>query len=115
MHLPVIREPDLCETSRRAWRGVTITELQAAFPGRSEKGLKDPVTFPAVGGEPMRAFAKHVETALEQTQQVHSGFDLLMVSHGGVIEALLCSVLSVDLRYLFWLKQDSTAIADPAF
>jgi len=44
-------------------------------------------------------------------QRVHSGADLLIVSHGGVIRALLCFVLGLDLRYLFRLKQDNTAVS----
>ena len=111
LHLPVIREPDLREMSLGAWEGKTVAEIQAAFPGLYKKWLKDPVAFPAPGGEALPAFAWRVEGALERMQQAHPGADLLIVSHGGVIKALLCFALGLDIRYLFRLKQDNTAVS----
>jgi alpha-ribazole phosphatase len=44
-------------------------------------------------------------------QRDHPGADLLLVSHGGVIKAILCYVLGLDVRHLFRLKQDNTAVS----
>ena len=43
-------------------------------------------------------------------RDAHPKADLIVVSHGGVIKALLCFALGLDVRYLFRLKQDNTAI-----
>jgi alpha-ribazole phosphatase len=44
-------------------------------------------------------------------QRAQPGADLLIVSHGGVIKAMICFTLGLDLRYLFRLKQDNTAVS----
>jgi len=111
LHVPVIREPDLREMSLGAWEGMTVAEIQAAFPGGYERWLEDPVAFPAPGGEALPAFGRRVEGTLERMRQAHPGADLLIVSHGGVIKALLCFALGLDIRYLFRLKQDNTAVS----
>jgi alpha-ribazole phosphatase len=108
--LPVIHEPDLREMSLGRWEGMTVSEIHEAFPGYYEKWLEDPLAFPAPGGEDLRAFERRVVGALERMQQAHPGADLIVVSHGGVIKALLCFALGLDVRYLFRLKQDNTAV-----
>ncbi len=90
---------------------MTGVEIQAASPGRYEKWLEDPVAFPAPGGERLHAFARRVEGALNRMRLAHPRLDFLIVSHGGVIKALLSLGLGVDLRYVIRLKQDNTAVS----
>jgi len=108
--IPVIHEPDLREMSLGKWEGMTVAEIQAAYPGRYEKWLEDPLAFPAPGGEDLRAFERRVVAALERMRGAHPGADLILVSHGGAIKALLCFALGLDVRHLFRLKQDNTAV-----
>jgi alpha-ribazole phosphatase len=110
-HLPVIHDPDLRELFLGAWEGETVAEIQAAFPGLYEKWLEDPLAFPAPGGEDLRAFERRVVGATQRMQRDHPGADLILVSHGGVIKAILCYVLGLDVRHLFRLKQDNTAVS----
>ena len=108
--IPAVREPDLREMSLGRWEGKTVAEIQAAYPGCYERWLEDPLEFPAPGGEDLRAFERRVVAALERMRGAHPGADLILVSHGGVIKALLCFALGLDVRYLFRLKQDNTAV-----
>ena len=45
------------------------------------------------------------------SQKLIGKLDLILVTHGGVVKALLCHVLGLDVRYLFRLKQDNTAVS----
>jgi len=108
--IPLVREPDLREMSLGRWEGMTVAEIQATHPGCYERWLEDPLAFPAPGGEDLRVFERRVVGALERMQGAHPGADLILVSHGGVIKALLCFALGLDVRYLFRLKQDNTAV-----
>jgi alpha-ribazole phosphatase len=110
-HLPLIYEADLREMCLGRWEGKTVAEIQHAFPGRYEKWLEDPLAFPAPGGEDLRGFERRVLGALHRMQQAHPGGDLILVSHGGVIKVLLCHALGLDVRFLFRLKQDNTAVS----
>jgi phosphoserine phosphatase len=109
--IPVVHEPDLREMSLGRWEGMTVAEIQATYPGRYEQWLEDPLTFPAPGGEDLRSFERRVVGALERMRGAHPGADLMVVSHGGVIKALLCSTLGMEIRYLFRVKQDNTAVS----
>src|SRR5574341_688916 len=108
--IPVVHEPDLREMSLGKWEGMTVAEIQATYPGCYEQWLEDPLAFPAPGGEDLRSFERRVVGGLERMQNTHPKADLIVVSHGGVIKALLCFALGLDVRYLFRLKQDNTAI-----
>src|SRR3990172_1425482 len=108
--IPVVHEPDLREMSLGKWEGKTVAEIQATYPGCYEQWLEDPLPFPAPGGEDLRSFERRVVGVLERMQNTQPKADLIVVSHGGVIKALLCFALGLDVRYLFRLKQDNTAI-----
>jgi len=107
--IPVVHEPDLREMSLGKWEGMTVVEIQATYPGCYEQWLEDPLAFPAPGGEDLRSFERRVVGVLERMRDAHPKADLIVVSHGGVIKALLCFALGLDVRYLFRLKQDNTA------
>ena len=108
--IPVVHEPDLREMSLGKWEGKTVAEIQATYPGCYEQWLEDPLAFPAPGGEDLRSFERRVVGVLERMQNTQPKADLIVVSHGGVIKALLCFALGLDVRYLFRLKQDNTAV-----
>jgi broad specificity phosphatase PhoE len=89
---------------------MTVPDIQAAFPGAYERWLEDPAAAGPPGGERLEAFAARTANAFGRMQAAHPGCDVILVSHGGVIKALLCAVLGLDMRHLFRIKQDNTAI-----
>ena len=109
--LPAVSEPNLREMFLGEWEGKTVGEIQATFPGLYERWLEDPVAFPVPGGEDLKAFERRVVEAIQRMRGDHPGADLVVVSHGGVIKAVLCHALGLDIRYLFRLKQDNTAVS----
>jgi broad specificity phosphatase PhoE len=109
--LPVLPEPDLCEMRLGRWEGRTVAEIQAAFPGTYERWLADPLGHPAPGGEQLEAFAGRVTGALARLRAARPAADLVLVSHGGPIKALVCHVLGLETRWLFRIKQDNTAVS----
>lgn len=111
LRLPVIPDPDLREMFLGDWEGKTVAEIQASAPGQYERWLEDPDAFPAPRAEDLRAFERRVVGAVHRMQEAHPGTNLILVSHGGVIKALLCFALGLDIRHLFRLKQDNTAVS----
>ncbi len=106
----VLPEPGLREMSLGKWEGMTVPEIQAAFPGTYEQWLSDPLAHPAPGGEDLDAFARRVIGAFDRMRAAHPGQNLVLVSHGGAIKALLCAILELPIRSLFRFKQDNTAV-----
>ncbi len=111
LHLPLVQEPDLREMSLGKWEGLTVPEIQAAFPGGYERWLEDPGASPAPGGEALPDFDRRVVRALTRMQEARPETDLILVTHGGVVKALICHVLGLDVRFLFRIKQDNTALS----
>jgi len=111
MSLPVVAEPGLREMGLGSWEGRTVPEIRAASPGAYEAWLKDPQAHPAPGGERLEAFAARVTAAFEGLRVAHPDADLILVSHGGPIKALMCHILGVDVRLLFRIQQDNTALS----
>ena len=109
--LPVFPDPDLREMCLGKWEGMTVPEIQAAFPGTYEEWLADPLAHPAPGGEHLEAFARRVTAAFERIRAAQPGRDAILVSHGGPIKAVLCYVLGLEIRSLFRIKQDNTAVS----
>lgn len=109
--LPVVPDPDLREMALGAWEGMTVTEIAAASPGAYERWLADPDAAPAPGGETATELAARVRRAVACMGQQHPGRDLVLVSHGGPIKAIVCEALGLDPRHLFRIKQDNTAVS----
>lgn len=109
--LPVLTEPGLQEMRLGRWEGMTVPEIQAAFPGSYERWLADPLTHPAPDGERLEDFAHRVVEAWTRLCAARPGDDLVLVSHGGPIKAIVCHVLGVHPRWLFRIKQDNTAVS----
>jgi alpha-ribazole phosphatase len=108
--LPVFPDPELQEMRLGKWEGMTVPEIQEAFPGTYEEWLADPLAHPAPGGERLEAFARRVTNAFERMRAAQPGSDAILVSHGGPIKAILCHVLGLEIRSLFRIKQDNTAV-----
>ena len=109
--LPVVPDPDLREMCLGKWEGMTVSEIQAAFPGTYEEWLADPLAHPALGGERLEVFGRRVTAAFERIRAAQPGRDAILVSHGGPIKAVLCYVLGLEIRSLFRIKQDNTAVS----
>lgn len=108
---PLAFEADLREVELGSWEGLTVAEIQAAFPGQYERWREDPQAHPAPGGEPLEAFARRTAAALARLRAAYPARPLILVSHGGVIRSLLCQVLGMEIRHLFRLQQDNTAVS----
>ena len=109
--LPVMAEPGLREMGLGSWEGRTVPEIRTASPGAYEAWLRDPQAHPAPGGERLEVFEARVTAAFDRLRAAHIGGDLILVSHGGPIKALLCHILGLDVRLLFRIKQDNTALS----
>jgi broad specificity phosphatase PhoE len=111
MGVPVFTDPGLREMCLGKWEGMTVPEIQAAFPGTYEAWLADPLMHPAPGGERLETFGTRITAAFERVRAAQPGKDVILVSHGGPIKALLCHVLGLEIRSLFRIKQDNTAVS----
>lgn len=94
LHLPVIAERGLRERHYGCIQGLTYEEAEARYPAEYArfKAREADFGFPA-GGETLRAFSQRIADTLQRIARQHAGESVLLVTHGGVLDAVhrLCS------------------------
>lgn len=92
---PVI-ERDLAEMHLGEWEGLTPEEVDARFAGAYQQWRDRPSAVCIPGAEPIEQFQRRVRQAMEKIVTGSGDGEYVIVSHGGVIAALLAEVLGAD-------------------
>lgn len=79
---PVLVDPDLAERSAGAWEGLTRAEIEQQWPGYLSHDRWPP------GYEPHDDLMTRTRRALNRIHAEHTGGEILVLTHGGVIGAL---------------------------
>ncbi len=108
---PLIVEPRLREIHLGAWEGLTPKEVDARFQGAYQQWRLRPSHVVIPGAEPVETFRQRVRQAFEEiAAQFHDG-EYAVVTHGGVIAALLADTLGADFDALLRrLRLDNAGI-----
>ena len=89
-------ESDLAEMHLGAWEGLTPEEVDAKFQGAYQQWRTRPSSVAIPDAEPLEAFRARVREALEKIIVGCEEGEHVVVSHGGVIAAVLSDVLGAD-------------------
>ncbi len=107
---PVV-EPELAEMRLGAWEGLTPAEVDAKFDGAYQRWRTKPSSVRIPQAERLEAFRARVQRTLEKILGSLEGGDCVVVSHGGVIAALIADVLGADYDALLRrLRLDNAGI-----
>lgn len=96
---PII-EPGLAEIHLGAWEGLTPEEVDQRYHGAYEQWRVHPSMVSIPEAEPLEAFRQRVRGAIEQITASFSEGEYAVVSHGGVIAAILADTLGADFDAL---------------
>lgn len=109
--LEVRVEPGLREIDIGTWSGLTPQEIHLRFPDEYAGWLRrrDP-THRRGGGESYLDLHQRITPLVTAIAQRHLGGRVVIISHGGSINAYLCGVLGIPLDGMWRLAQDNTAI-----
>ena len=99
--MPVSSDPDLREIGLGEWEGRTRDDIIATDPEAWERWRRDPDWDVVPGSEGSRGFERRVLTALDRILGRHSDGDLVVVTHGGVIQVALAAALGRPPRGRF--------------
>jgi alpha-ribazole phosphatase len=106
---PVI-VPALRERNFGIWEGMSFDEIKEKHPEEFTAWAGNPLEFSPMEGESTVEVKDRVIAALNEIIQNHSGERIAIVSHGGVIRIILCSILGVPLENIFRFEQDYAAL-----
>ena len=112
---PVV-EPHLAEIHLGTWEGLTPVEVDARFANAYQQWRVRPSSVVIPGGEPLAAFRERVRQALARVLEGAGEGEYVVVSHGGVIAALLADLLSADYDLLMRrLRLDNAGVTAVEF
>lgn len=109
-HLPVIKERGLRETNFGDWEGRYIHELTQEFPIDFGYFFTKPDKVKPPNGETFLECQARVTNALEEIIAEHESQSIIVVSHGAAIRLMLCAILYVPIRKMWWISQFNTAL-----
>jgi alpha-ribazole phosphatase len=105
-------DPDLREIALGAWEGLTYEEARERQPDAFAAWRSDPINGAPPGGETALALQRRVIRAFERWRGSATDTTLIWVTHGGVISALLCYALELDLSKRWRFRRDNASITE---
>ncbi len=108
--IPVQTDPELREVHLGRWQGLSFQQARQQWPEEYARVDADPLSHAPAGGENRRELRDRMVRAARRIAGKHSGEDVLVVSHGGAMRALLTWVVMADLRASRLIEIDNTGI-----
>ncbi|HEX3270508.1 MAG TPA: histidine phosphatase family protein [Ktedonobacterales bacterium] len=105
-------DPDLREIALGAWEGLTYAEVRDRQPEALALWQRDPIHGAPPGGETALALQRRVVRAFERWRRPEQDTTMIWVTHGGVISALLCYALDLDLKKRWQFRRDNASITE---
>ena len=89
-------EPDFLEQHFGSWQGLTYEELAALRDGAAHRFWHAPAEVRPPGGESFTDVVTRVAAAVRRISPEAAGRDLVVVAHGGSIQAALAYALGIE-------------------
>jgi broad specificity phosphatase PhoE len=110
---PLTVVDDLRELSLGEWEGCTVEEIRTRPGDPYTQWVRDPVLCLPPGSEPLRDVQARVLRVIEDIGRAHpNGDDVLIVSHGGVISALLAHWLGLPLSSIWRIAVANCSLSE---
>ncbi len=107
----IIRDPKLREILLGDWEGMTPEEVDRLYERGYQKWLKKPSAMVIPNAERVANFRRRVTERVRRIARREIGKTVLLVTHGGVITALLADWLKADFdRVLRGIQIDNTSL-----
>lgn len=102
--------PELRELNFGLWEGLSAKEIKESFPEVLKQWWEKPLLTRIPGGETLSEMVHRTVTAVKKIVERHSGDNVVIVSHGGVIRSIVGTVLGMDLNKYWRLRQDNACL-----
>ena len=98
MGLPSISAPGLRERGFGSFEGKTFVELEAAWPAETARWRQRDPDWAPPGGENLKDFRIRVLDTTNELAAKHEGEQIVLVTHGGVLDVLYRNALGLELQ-----------------
>ena len=110
--------PELREKNFGAWEGLTFREVEAGYPDLYRNWLKagDP-SFAPPGGESDLQLYSRADTVADRLRETRTGGgrNLLVVSHGGTLRALIARLLGLPVHQMWKFRFANAGLSMVSF
>jgi broad specificity phosphatase PhoE len=97
-HPDIILDERLREISFGRWEGLDEHGINEVLPGEMESWKCDPDFVPS-GGESVSQAMERTESLLAELREIKDGKTIVLVGHGGILQALICRGMDIKPRY----------------
>ncbi|GIV83226.1 MAG: phosphoglycerate mutase [Candidatus Roseilinea sp.] len=95
--IPLICDARWREASHGAWEGLTYREVMQRYPEDVAQRFADPLHHAPLQGESLAQLAQRVAQAWQDLGAQLAGGRVVVVTHSGPIQALLCALMGTPL------------------
>jgi 2,3-bisphosphoglycerate-dependent phosphoglycerate mutase len=96
--LPVITDEGLRERGFGAFEGRTFAEIEQEWPDQAARWRQRDPSFAPEGGESLLQFRERVLSTIATLAALHPGEQIVVASHGGVMDVLYRAATGQDLQ-----------------
>ena len=110
---PITYRRDLREKSFGKWEGMTYEEIRRLYPRMLDELFDERPDFAPPGGESDRTLRKRAAGAVARIGARHDGAggNLLVVSHGGTLRAMMMSMLELPVDAMWKLRLSNAGLS----
>lgn len=98
--IPVLLDNRIKEFNFGIWEGLTAAEIMETDADALTRFWESPLIYPPENGEYLLNFQARVLLAWHETTKTYAGKKVLLVTHSGVIRAILCHVATKPIERL---------------
>ena len=114
-NIDMLTNPHLREMNFGIWEGMTFEEIKIKEGAKFTSWMENPDERSIIPqGESLAILNERVMTGVNRILQEHKNEakdkTIAIVCHGGAIRIILCNVLNLELKNLWFIKQNSTAL-----
>lgn len=100
------------ELSFGDWEGMNYKAMSAHSPDIFSKWMIDPQHISTPNGETLYELSERVKSTFDEIKNKHNDQTVLVVSHSGTLQALLVTLLSVDLNRYWQFKISQASLSE---
>ncbi|HDP69251.1 MAG TPA: alpha-ribazole phosphatase [Actinobacteria bacterium] len=108
--LKVLKIPELNEVDFGEWDGLTYFEIKDKYANLADDWLNKTSEVQIPGGETWSHFKERVMIGLRKIMNENEDKNILIVTHGGPIKAIISEVLELNSTSFWKIRQDRGAL-----
>jgi len=113
--IDMLTNPNLREINFGIWEGMTFEEIRLKEGAKFTSWMENPDEKSIIPqGESLAILNERVMTEVNRILEEHKNEEkdktIAIVCHGGAIRVILCNALNLELKNLWYIKQESTAL-----